>query len=725
MKYYIPTTSLNFNCILSSESVSPVGFYQARRFGYSRWFAIPQNDQEGAILLYERPFQFKRPESDLEDHPMMIEIETDEEFQKVGDGVYASDHTIYLNSLGDKIILFSEKDRTTVLSLSDSSLETKMVRLFKKRIVVRSFDGEAPDILTAAQIPMNRFEVERDQKINKIKGLLYGYYIGALLSADPKDVRRLNVLREIQSIFSSVISSEHRHPTDVQSTRLMGLFAELKRDEPCFSELVECLGDESKAMEIVVVLRRHGFAVSSFDEERLVRDLSLVADVNPSQKWVADRIDALKRIMVNKRQKLAVGDEEIVADADVLLKISDSVLPDTKENQLFVSWINDVLSQSKFDGKISTNKESLSDELTMKAKSILGDAWQDGNRIKNYLNDLRRHVRGASFEYAWDNGLLSSIAAVVSKGDNWDKLLAFMQSKGMSDYRLAFAFYGMLNGFANLTRDFTDIVLNQEVPYLVEVYREFYGELHRVTIRVPETDSEPETEPSHMEVAEAKSQGALSDRDPSIFDRMLKFFDGLKIVAKNGVSKATLRNGLTLAMSELGENPDSEKLLTLLPKKFGNPYGWKKTNKPWKLMQAEFAPSCDSQVVGTPKKKNTRYAKRLGDSDSAGPLFDHAATVVDTNQQRRLLVEDTELLDILMRFFSNAKLEISTEMLHKDVSWIQSGYAVGGVYAQDPRKSPRDNLSTVRHFVNLLAKNGRIDDGCKELLKDYLRKYYK
>lgn len=81
-KLYIPTSTCNFNNILSSESISPKAFYALRKFGYSRWTNIPENDNDNVILLYEEPFAFSRPKSDTEDHPMLVEIETDEEFPK-------------------------------------------------------------------------------------------------------------------------------------------------------------------------------------------------------------------------------------------------------------------------------------------------------------------------------------------------------------------------------------------------------------------------------------------------------------------------------------------------------------------------------------------------------------------------------------------------------------------------------------------------------------------
>ncbi len=624
MKYYIPTTSMNFNCILSSESVSPAGFYSARGFGYSRWFTVPENDQEGAILLYSNPFSLKRPASELEDHPMFIEIDTDEKFRELADGVFACDHTIYLNSLADKIILLDEKDKDTVLSLSDSSLETKMVRFYKKRILVRSFDGVVPDISKVERIPLNQAAVEQDQHINKIKGLLYGYYIGALLSAEPKDVVKLNTFREIQNIFSAVASSERRSPTETQSKRLSELFSVLRRDDPFFGELIDVVGSEDKAHSVVALARKYGHVLTSFDEERLVKELAIVAPENPSQRWAKSNIDSMNSTMQGKRQRLSVESDEIVAESVTLLRVSDKVLSKKYDNRLFLSWINEVLSLPRFNGKISTIKEALSDDLTVKAKEVLGEEWKDGNAVKLFMNDLRRHVRGASFDHRWDNGILSSMAAVVTKGDDWEKLLFFMQSKGMTDYRLAFAFFGMLNGFANLTRDFTDILLNQDANYLIDVYREFYGQLHGVTIRVSKTDA--------------------------TFDKMLQFFNGLKIVTRKGVSKESLCNALKLAMDELSADSDPNKLLDLIVKKYAHPYGWKKTIKPWKELKKyvtehavglERFPALPGFEVSATKSKKTEGRMMMSLRDDHR-WIDDCAQMIEIGASRNLFNQDVK-----------------------------------------------------------------------------------
>ena len=47
----------------------------------------------------------------------------------------------------------------------------------------------------------------------------------------------------------------------------------------------------------------------------------------------------------------------------------------------------------------------------------------------------------------------------------------------MTEYQIAFSMYGTLNGFANLPRDFTDVLFSQKSTYIAAVYKEFYGQL--------------------------------------------------------------------------------------------------------------------------------------------------------------------------------------------------------------------------------------------------------
>lgn len=440
-KLYIPTTTLNFNNILSSESISPESFYNKRDFGYRRWFPIPENDNVNAILLYDSKNYFERPLSDIEDHPLLIEVMVDEnKLSKYAEGVYYCDHTIYLDPWHTKFIFFSPNDKTITLSMSDSSLETKLIKLYQRKIFVDS-PSQKYSAVRFQNINLNNLEIEKDFRINRMKGFLYGYYIGAILSTDKESVNRLSDLKEILNIFAAIASSIEKKPTSYQSERLDVLLKSVLYDLPLYQELLD------------------------------------IQEYNSPIDWINTKIN--KQELKKKKNFLYPNASEVVVIDNELEKAA--IVEDSFEQELYKNWINTVLTSNKYNGNINSIREKLSDDITIKAKEIYGEKWDESN-TKIILNKLRRHVRGENFDVEWDNGLLSSIAAVITNGSDWTKLLVFMQNHGMYDYRLAFSMYGALNGFANLSRDFTDVLFSCDSRYIAEVYTEFYGQLFGVTL---------------------------------------------------------------------------------------------------------------------------------------------------------------------------------------------------------------------------------------------------
>lgn len=476
---YIPTTTLNFNNILSSESISPKAFYEQRGFGYNRWSSIPENDMPNAILLYDKPFALSRPDNGLEDHPLFIEIKADEDFPCVGHGVYYCDHTLYLSPWRARFIFLSDKDMISTESMSESSIETKMVSLYKKRLEVsRSISGQALSF-TRPDVPLNEKAIDDDRWVNKMKGLLYGYYIGALLSTTPESVDRMNTLQEIRNIFSSILSSERHQPTPIQDERLGELLNKINYTSPVYKILKQLSDEDGKIMRAIQQLRKCGCLTNGFwtDKDNMLRLLtSSTAKHNEAFAWLEAEESRLKAEMRRQGNTIKVSDEEIITGDKRVTKISDKVLQSIRDRDVTMAWVNDILSSREYNGKIGTFNKALSDKLTFRAKDIYGSEWESSD-VKRELNQMRRFIAGAEAEPTWTNGYISSMAAVLLKGDDWDKLLAFMRSKSMYDYRLAFAFYGELNGFANLTRDFTDVLLTADRYYVADVIREFNGQL--------------------------------------------------------------------------------------------------------------------------------------------------------------------------------------------------------------------------------------------------------
>ena len=483
---YIPTTTLNFNNILSSESISPRAFYAKRGFGYTRWYSVPENSLENAIILYDSKRSFSRPESDYEDHPLLIEMILNDcdlgKLENISPGIYLSYETLYLDPWNTTFMFFTERDKTITISMSDSSIETKCVNLYRSKfLVVNDLQTEYCGYPTNDMVKFSLNEINKDIKINNLKGLLYGFYIGGLLSSTLTSVRKLNVLREIRDVFAAVTSSLDRRATPVQYNRLKMLFSLLIKGSTFYQRILSVVGDESMTNQILeIVSVEYGNCKSTQSPDYfldLIQRYDTKKDANNiAAKWIEQQITKQEMDIVKERKLFDLDKPKIIVSEGELTAINVGNVSDF-ERHLLTQVINKIFVTSQYNGKISTFKEVLSDDITKLAKSITEGEWK-GSKQEIIFNSLRRHVRGAEFAHNWGNDVYSSIAAVLTNGADRQKLLQFMQSKEMNEFSIAFAIFGALNGFANLPRDFTDVLLNMENrKYIADVYKEFCGEL--------------------------------------------------------------------------------------------------------------------------------------------------------------------------------------------------------------------------------------------------------
>lgn len=665
MKLYIPTTSLNFNNILSTESISPKAFYAQRGFGYSRWFTIPENDMDGAILLYESPAFISRPLSDIEDHPLLIEIDTDEDFPSITSGVRYSQHTIYFNPWNTVFYFQTERDKTISLSMSDSSLETKLIKLYFNKIRVHTFLGCFPNV--DKYISIDTSSIQDDIILNKIKGLLYGYYIGANLSGSSfDDIKKLNILREIQNIFAAIISSQEKVPTNTQKIRLSELFPLLFQFEPLYSELLKEAGSIQIVDRIVTILKKYGFEVFRINWEKLVDELQYDNNgQNYAISWINIELEKHKKLMMQKTQLLSVDDNQILFIDKKVTQISKDVIPLYDENKLYLHWVNNLFVQNKYSGKISSMKAELADDLTQAAITCMGESWKD-SEIRTYLNQLRKHVRGEEFTQPWKNGLLSSIVAVITKGDDWEQLLRFLQTKELTDYRIAFSFYGILNGYANLTRDFTDNLYNRDSKYISEVYREFHGQLHNIAIQ---TNKLVETTNNNLELANDSCLAALNSTNVSIsVNEIWNYFRSPEF--KSIKKKTHLEKGLNKCIDILGLNFTPQMFVEELAS--FDKYGWSKNNKSWNLMCEKFCPSYKVQMGGRKKRINKKNEQSISPSlwdDPENKLGQNSQkSIVDYKLRKNvLLLNDKQWIEECLEFIVDAE---SKKRFIEDITWF-------------------------------------------------------
>ena len=570
--YYIPTTTLNFNNILSSESISPKAFYALRGFGYPSWEAIPENNVDNAIILYEKPFGFVRPASDLEDHPMLIEILSEENFPSAGKGVYYCDHTIYLSPVGTRFIFFSEQSKHITLSRSMHSIETKIYDWNKKNMVVDHFPCVRKRKISL-EIKLNKEAIEKDYRIDKMKGLLYGYYIGGVFSLE--DTRKYNILQELRDIALVVMSLDKHDLINSYQIKVESLLKEFQQHTDCGRLLNQLNTDWNKVCVIIDSLisrgakipdlsdihdfksylfidsKRHLFSqwleteFSKFDQHAfdgrfLDGAFSLI---EPENKEIIIKDLHLSEIKISDKQNFYGLDIGLHIDEDALNGLH------TLDIELLKTWVNDVLSQKKYNENPSSRRAELSDEITLKAKEIYGDLWNT-SRIRISLNELRKYVRLQDNNFNWFHFLTSTIAAVITKGDDWKKLLTFMWSKEMLDYRWAFALYGELKGFASLDKDFIEYFYGL---YGNDAYEEISEQLFGIYPIIWEKESD---------VAEGvKQEIPLPIPWQSWQDNMREIITEENIVKRN--KKETMED-FERAIKQNGSNEDIPKFMELL-----------------------------------------------------------------------------------------------------------------------------------------------------------------
>ena len=431
MRYYIPTTILNLGNILSSDSISPESFYEKRGYGNPHWYNVDENSIQNVLLLYKHPFCFFRPQSELEDRPLLISIDSSEDFIVVNDDIVACDHTIFFD-WNTEFIFFSQADKISALSLLSIGITTKMTMLYKeKRMKVEETFPVKRYHCDLDKYDLNIKALSSDYRLNKLKGLLYGYYIGAFLTTTPQNVGSFSTLK---NAYDTLVS-----------------------------EMSPFLGKSQKkdVLEIVKI----------------------------AKECIIHEIGKIEKVIDNSHRTLSINSKELIIEKAQVIQISNGIINQEREKTLFLNWINNILTRNNWGNHVNSIKSLLADDLTDEAIKVWGDDWNT-SQTRAFLNDLRHHLSGESFHHGWNNGLLSSLAAFLINGDNWEDMLLFMQKKGIYDYRLAFALWGTFVGFADMPRTFTDHIFNQTKQYIKEFYDEVYFQIHGNRIEIKQVQSQ-------------------------------------------------------------------------------------------------------------------------------------------------------------------------------------------------------------------------------------------
>lgn len=499
-KLYIPTSTLNFNNIMSSESISPAIFYTKRRFGYKRFEKVAPNNLDNLVLLYDKYPIFDINDKELENYPLVIEIDThsvSEDCIQEKNGVFCTSKSVYINPFSTRIIFRNESERAVSLSKAEPSIESKLIPLYQGQFVILSNDIETFNWSPVYINDLPDYDsnaVSLDIAINKLKGMFYGYLLGANGSSSKEVVALKRKVKELRNVLSAILASPDGHTTRFQEQQLDNLYTEINQifyelsDVPSYINKIIAQKIESyNASNFVEILQGEGL-YQGWLQNQVSRSKLRYYQAKPFylsyqatdklvelDKYIDEIVSAIS--IYDVRSRLDVPKMPIVQNRHVV------EVPEQKEFLpiLFNGYMDEVWNGTEF---LSSRYEfaKVGGKLF---REISGDNWEN-SPARTYINSLLKNLNEyTEFDInSTDSDILKSFAAFCQKGDgDIDKLRDYLISNGISDFRIAFALWGLIFGFAEMPKTLTnDLFESKDEQYLSDCYKYIHKELHSLEL---------------------------------------------------------------------------------------------------------------------------------------------------------------------------------------------------------------------------------------------------
>lgn len=706
MKLFIPTSSLNFNNIMSCESVSPISFYMQRNFGYKTFEKVELNVLNNSFLLYEVFPKFQIPKSEIVNYPMVVEVDIDSELEglkKLHNGIWQIDRTVYLNPFSSRIYFYTSEHKRTILSRSDSSAETKLVSLYMNNIEVFQGEMQEYNLNAISDLPsLNYQEVENDNQKNKIKGFAYAYLIAANNSTSKENVQLKNLINKIINLSSAIVNSVSGYGTQQQNDELKHLLQKLNAyqysDVQAF--LKTTLPDQFNEVWNKLYYQFGLRIPSKYNFENYYHSLT---DKIKYEAVIQD-LKKLPNILMDSSNDSGFKLEwnAIALAGNRLTQYDDTFITKAETREMYQNLLNDILICTDItESSFSSERSRLADEVTRKIKSYIGEEQWKSHDANKYLNSLRRNIAGQeAFNINWNTGLISAIASFLLKGDDFEKLNDFLISNEIEDGRLAFGLYGCICGFANLSRVFTSNFYNSELEYLTRTYKKIYKQLHNIELTGDLTKSEktkPITTETKINIEERKESYSNNDFDILIQEIEFSVPEFLDIKQEKD------RQFYKTEMSKLYSGEISEIYINSL-EKLDNPKG---TVGKWKKVISFLYTKLNQKK----EVKPTTY-----------PIAKQTSMFFD-NGLKQQFIEDNNAFDKISSLIPKNELK----KVKSEIEWIQKAHRDNGYKKSDGSWVVLDkhsNEEVINHLKNNVSRQGKISQKTIDIMIVELSKRY-
>lgn len=511
MKYYIPTSTSNFNCLLADESISPCGFYQKRSFGYRSFVKVPLNDNEAHLPLFVSCPVFELPD-DTPGFPLVLEIDgsliNESELRQgscEGSAIFYTDKTLYFNPFNVRFIFRNQRERIETANAAQRSIETKLLSWYQGSFASIDSIAERTNLKSSSLegFKEDREEIKQellssDARKNRIKGILWGYTIGANLSRKESayaDLRKH--LEEMRGALSAQVGETKSADKDSMANLRSGINRILaKSQEAIIKEYFKAWEEpdymfrqmyascpsnrseiKSKVMEEAGVFQIGPFAGSTIADVNSYIDETIKEITRTIYPPKLIAFDGIPSVSDNQFISLPAGETRSTVERGKDYT-DDNVDASADERRIATYILNATLA--KHAHLFIEDKPSYVYEI---ARGLGGKCSErDRPALEQFLRMLYGNLKGATplkLDEA-PNETMKSFAIFCKKGsmDSLEDLECVLLSNGILDLSFAHALWGAVYGYSAMPKTVIDATLSgYPKEYAEEAMRRIYEEI--------------------------------------------------------------------------------------------------------------------------------------------------------------------------------------------------------------------------------------------------------
>ena len=596
-----------------------------------------------------------------------------------------------------------------------------------------------------------------DVLLDRIKGFIYCYLIGANSSVS-NEVGKLKALsRKLRNTLSAVVNSPDKRPTQAQDDAILNgirvfneIYSSIDEDTIWNKNLLELkLSDNPQGLSTKDAknLLHYWGVYDAFCNKLPLRRVydanelwSCLEYVSPETfSRVTDNMNSAIRKLEAKdnaqREKYAI-EELLNVDDNLSLHILD-----TSYQSSF--YKNLICSQFMAEYKSVMEENGVEEPLAqaynggMILRNMLGDKW-DSNPASAYVGALLNHFQeNSAFDlFAIENDVLSSFAAFCQKGDNIDRLVEYLVQVGFCNYKLAYGIYGATRGFTSLPKTFTSVLINGNKDY----YQSFASNVWRMLNGVEIKDAVlPKASNNTSVIVESQLGSKIIENLNNVESKVVKqqkvveainkavelenivqspkafmyIFSSFSRITTTKAYKAL--DAVNFAGDEGSYTPEQfrSKIYSIVGKE-GLKTQKENIDKAIELESKRQDPEAFLSILDNFLKPTDAAYKKIEKlissikslNTTSHPQPQGNKVISQGGVEKRNLkpihptsskfVEDANVnYFILSRNYLPIKMR---ETLSRKVITFQKGYAPGGKYCSNPLDNPTDNRSTIDHF---------------------------